>query len=98
MCWIVTLSTSCAMALTFGRFGRRELIARARRACTLGQGDGGRCCSSTDEYVSRTVPRLRTIALVALIVVLTDVTWDGTSLRISIGLPGRRRLVQVVLP
>jgi len=44
------------------------------------------------------VPRLRTIALVALIVVLTDVTWDGTSLRISIGLPGRRRLVQVVLP
>jgi len=44
------------------------------------------------------VPRLRTIALVALIVVLTDVTWDGTSLRISIGLPGRRRLVQLVFP
>jgi hypothetical protein len=44
------------------------------------------------------VPRLRTIALIGLIVVLTDVTWDGKSLRISIGLPGRRRIIQVVLP
>jgi hypothetical protein len=52
----------------------------------------------TNEYVSRTVPRLRTLALVALVVVLTDVTWDGTALRISIGLPGRRRIVQLVLP
>jgi hypothetical protein len=43
------------------------------------------------------VPRLRTIALVALIVVLTDITWDGKSLRISLGIPGRRR-IQVVLP
>ena len=42
--------------------------------------------------------RLRTVAVVAVIVVLTDVTWDGTSLRISLGLPGRRRIVQVVLP
>ena len=52
----------------------------------------------TNEYVSRMVPRLRTIALVALVVVLTDVTWDGKALRISIGLPGRRRIVQLVLP
>ena len=44
------------------------------------------------------MPRLRTIAFVALIVVLTDVTWDGKSLRISIGLPGRRRIVQLVFP
>jgi hypothetical protein len=44
------------------------------------------------------VPRLRTIALVALILVLTDVTWDGTSLRISFGLPGRRRIIQLVFP
>jgi len=44
------------------------------------------------------VPRLRTIAFVALIVVLTDVTWDGKSLRISMGLPGRRRIVQLVIP
>jgi hypothetical protein len=44
------------------------------------------------------VPRLRTIAIVALIVVLTDVTWDGRSLHISIGWPGRKRLAQVVLP
>ena len=44
------------------------------------------------------MPRLRTIAFVALIVALTDVTWDGKSLRISIGLPGRRRIVQLVFP
>lgn len=44
------------------------------------------------------MPRLRTIALVALVVVLTDVTWDGKSLRISVGLPGRRRIVQGVFP
>jgi hypothetical protein len=42
--------------------------------------------------------RLRTIAIVAVVVVLTDVTWDGTSLRISVGWPGRRRIVQIVLP
>jgi hypothetical protein len=44
------------------------------------------------------MPRLRTLALVALIVVLTDVTWDGTSLRISVGLPRRRRIVELVFP
>jgi hypothetical protein len=44
------------------------------------------------------MPRLRTIALVALILVLTDVTWDGKSLRISLGLPGRRRIIQLVFP
>jgi len=33
-----------------------------------------------------------------LIIVLTDVTWDGKSLRISVGLPGRRRIVQLVVP
>jgi len=45
------------------------------------------------------MPRLlRTLAVVTLIVVLTDVTWDGKSLRISIGLPGRRRIVQLVFP
>jgi hypothetical protein len=44
------------------------------------------------------VPRLRTIALAAVILVLTDVTWDGQSLRISVGLPGRRRIIQLVFP
>jgi len=44
------------------------------------------------------VPRRRTIAIVFLIVVLTDVTWDGRSLHISIGWPGRKRLVKVALP
>jgi len=44
------------------------------------------------------VPRLRTIALVGLLLVLTDVTWDGKSLRISMGLPKRRRIVELVVP
>jgi hypothetical protein len=44
------------------------------------------------------MPRLRTIAILAAIVVLTDVTWDGASLHISFGWPGRRRLVQLVFP
>lgn len=44
------------------------------------------------------MPRLRTIALVAAIVVLTDVTWDGSSLRISFGLPGRRKIAQFEFP
>jgi len=29
---------------------------------------------------------------------MTDVTWDGTSLRISIGWPGRRPLASFVVP
>jgi hypothetical protein len=44
------------------------------------------------------MPRLRTVAVVAVIVVVTDVTWDGSSLRISFGLPGRRRIAQFVFP
>ena len=42
--------------------------------------------------------RMRTIALVALIIVLTDITYDDKKLRISFGLPGRRRLFQLVFP
>jgi hypothetical protein len=48
--------------------------------------------------VSSTVPRLCTIAQIGLVVVLADVTWDGESLRISVGLPGRRRIIQLVFP
>jgi hypothetical protein len=44
------------------------------------------------------MPRLRTLAIVAVVVVVTDVTWDGTSLHVSFGWPGRRRLVQLVFP
>ena len=45
------------------------------------------------------MPRLRTIAIVAVVaVVVTDVTWDDTSLHISIGWPGRKRLVHLVFP
>ena len=42
------------------------------------------------------MPRFRTIAILAVIVVVSDVTWDGASLHISFGLPGRRRIVQFV--
>jgi hypothetical protein len=45
------------------------------------------------------MPRLRTVVIVAVaVVVVTDVTWDGTSLHISFGLPQRRRIVKFVLP
>jgi hypothetical protein len=43
------------------------------------------------------VPRLRTIALAAVVVVVvTDVTWDGKALRISFGWPGRTPLASFV--
>jgi hypothetical protein len=44
------------------------------------------------------MPRPRTIVIAAVIVVLTDVTWDGTSLLISFGWPGRKRLASFVFP
>jgi hypothetical protein len=45
------------------------------------------------------MPRLRTIAIAAVVVVVvTDVTWDGTSLHISFGWPGRRRIASFVFP
>ena len=45
------------------------------------------------------MPRLRTIAIIAAAaIVVTDVTWDDTSLHISIGWPGRRRLAHFVFP
>ena len=44
------------------------------------------------------MPRLRTVAIVVAVVVVTDVTWDGTSLHISFGWPGRKRIVQFVFP
>jgi hypothetical protein len=45
------------------------------------------------------MPRLRTIAIAAaVVIVVTDVTWDGTSLRISIGRPGRKPIASFVFP
>ena len=41
---------------------------------------------------------LRTLAIAAVVIVITDVTWDGTSLHISLGWPRRRRLVRLVIP
>lgn len=44
------------------------------------------------------MPRLRTIVIAAVVVVVTDVTWDGSSLHISVGWPGRRPIVQFAFP
>ena len=44
------------------------------------------------------MPRFRTIALAALVIAVTDVTWDGTSLHISFGLPRRKPFVSLVFP
>ena len=44
------------------------------------------------------MPRLRTIAIAAVVVVMTDVTWDGRSLRVSVGWPGRKPLVSFAFP
>jgi hypothetical protein len=44
------------------------------------------------------MPRLRTIVLTAVVVVVTDVTWDGTSLHISIGWPRRKPIASFVFP
>ena len=45
------------------------------------------------------MPRLRTIVIAAVVVVVaTDVTWDGKSLHISVGWPGRTPVASFVLP
>jgi hypothetical protein len=44
------------------------------------------------------MPRLRTIVIAAVVVVVTDVTWDGTSLLVSVGWPGREPLASFKLP
>ena len=44
------------------------------------------------------MPRLRTIAIAAVVVVFTDVTWDGTSLHVSFGWPKRKPIVSFVFP
>jgi hypothetical protein len=45
------------------------------------------------------VPRLRTVAVAAgVLVVITDVTWNGSSLSISFGWPGRRPIASFVFP
>jgi hypothetical protein len=43
--------------------------------------------------------RPRSIAIAAVVlVVVTDVTWDGKSLRVSFGWPGRKPIASFVLP
>ena len=44
------------------------------------------------------MPRLRTLAIATLVVVMTDVTWDGRALHVSLGWPGRRRLGKLKIP
>jgi hypothetical protein len=36
------------------------------------------------------MPRLRTVVIATAVIVVTDVTWDGTSLHVSFGWPGRK--------
>jgi hypothetical protein len=43
------------------------------------------------------MPRLRTISIALVVVAVTDVTSDGTSLRISIGWSGRRPIASFVV-
>jgi hypothetical protein len=38
------------------------------------------------------------MVVAAVAVVITDVTWDGTSLRISFGLPRRKPIASFVFP
>ena len=85
-----------AAALTVSELVAEVRAASAsRRAAAITSDAAGR---ASLEYVSSAMPRLRTLALVALIVVVTDVTWDGKSLRISLGLPGRRRIIELAFP
>jgi hypothetical protein len=45
------------------------------------------------------MPRLRTIVIAAVVVVVvSDVTWDGNSLFISVGWPGRTPLASFIFP
>jgi len=44
------------------------------------------------------MPRLRTLVILAVVVVVTDVTWDGTSLHISFGWPRRKPIASFVFP
>jgi hypothetical protein len=44
------------------------------------------------------MPRLRTLAIAAAVIVVTDVTWDGTSLTISFGWPRREPVATLVFP
>jgi len=44
------------------------------------------------------MPRLRTVVIIAVVVVVTDVTWDGTSLHISFGWPRRKPIASFVFP
>jgi hypothetical protein len=44
------------------------------------------------------MPRLRTVVIIAVVVVVTDVTWDGKSLHISFGWPRRKPIASFVFP
>ena len=48
------------------------------------------------------MPRLRSVVLTtaatAVVVVVTDVTWDGKALHISFGWPGRKPVASLVFP
>jgi len=60
---------------------------------------GRRPTGERDPRTLSAMPRSRTIVLAALVVlVVTDVTWDGTRLLVSIGWPGRKPLASFAIP
>jgi hypothetical protein len=44
------------------------------------------------------MPRLRTVVIAAAVIVVTDGTWNGTSLTISLGWPQRKPIASLVFP
>jgi hypothetical protein len=44
------------------------------------------------------MPRLRTIVIVAAVIVVTDVTWDDGTLRVSFGWPKRKPIASFIFP
>jgi hypothetical protein len=61
--------------------------------------DAGEAGSAGDPRTLAAMPRSRTIVLAALVVlVVTDVTWDGRRLLVSIGWPGRKPLASFAFP
>ena len=44
------------------------------------------------------MPRLPTLLLAAIVIVFTDMTWDGTSLHISVGWPRQKPFASFAFP
>jgi hypothetical protein len=51
-----------------------------------------------NEKIRLSMPRLRTVVIAAAVIVVTDGTWNGTSLTISLGWPQRKPIASLVFP